>query len=84
MATIPVRSAPRRRASLTVLLDGVADRIDAARGGVTAGATDLAWIGLHAVGAHRWRESFETNLERGWRQFRGSRCAICDAPWEGW
>jgi hypothetical protein len=66
------------------LLDQVADRIDAARGGVTAGLADLAWIGLHAIGAHRWRETFETNLERGWRQFRGSRCMICDAPWEGW
>jgi len=49
------------------LLDRVADRIDAARGGVTAGLADLAWIGLHAIGAHRWRETFETNLERGWR-----------------
>jgi hypothetical protein len=43
-----------------------------------------AWGVLHTVGAHRWREGYETDLERGWSRYRGSRCTICDEPWEGW
>jgi hypothetical protein len=42
------------------------------------------WPVLHALGAHRWQEGYETDLERGWRRYRGSRCTICDTPWEGW
>jgi hypothetical protein len=45
---------------------------------------DTAWAGLHALGAHRWRDGWETDLEKGWSRYRGSRCTICDEPWEGW
>jgi hypothetical protein len=47
-------------------------------------SSDLVWSILHVLGAHRWREGYESNPERGWTRYRGSRCAICDAPWEGW
>ncbi len=47
-------------------------------------AGDALWLGAHAVGLHRWREGYEVDLERGWRQYRGSRCVVCDVPWEGW
>jgi hypothetical protein len=53
--------------------------------------TDLAtrsshatWSVLHALGAHRWREGYETDPDRGMSRYRGSRCTICDDPWEGW
>ncbi len=46
--------------------------------------TDATWNVLHVLGAHRWREGYETDLERGWSRYRGSRCTICDSPWEGW
>lgn len=45
---------------------------------------DTAWSALHAMGAHRWREGYETDPERGMSRYRGSRCAVCDEPWEGW
>jgi hypothetical protein len=45
---------------------------------------DTAWSALHALGAHRWRDGWETDLEKGWSRYRGSRCTICDEPWEGW
>jgi hypothetical protein len=45
---------------------------------------DAAWSALHALGAHRWRDGWETDPERGWSRYRGSRCTICDEPWEGW
>jgi hypothetical protein len=45
---------------------------------------DSAWNALHVLGAHRWREGWETDAERGWSRYRGSRCSICDSPWEGW
>lgn len=47
-------------------------------------ATDSVWSVLHVLGAHRWRDGYETDLERGWSRYRGSRCTICDSPWEGW
>jgi len=47
-------------------------------------AVDAAWSVLHVFGAHRWRDGFETDPERGWSRYRGSRCTICDSPWEGW
>jgi hypothetical protein len=69
----------------------------AAQGGASVGArvarwqTSFAtrvevavWTAMHALGAHRWREGWETDLERGWSRYRGSRCTICDEPWEGW
>ena len=42
------------------------------------------WAVLHTLGTHRWRDGYETDLERGWSRYRGSRCTICDEPWEGW
>ena len=45
---------------------------------------DTAWSAVHVLGAHRWREGYETDAERGWSRYRGSRCTICDSPWEGW
>jgi hypothetical protein len=45
---------------------------------------DILWLALHAIGAHRWREGYLEDSERGVRQYRGSRCTVCDAPWEGW
>jgi hypothetical protein len=45
---------------------------------------DATWNVLHVLGAHRWREGYETDVERGWSRYRGSRCTICDSPWEGW
>jgi hypothetical protein len=65
-------------------LDGIADALDRATGRVLTRISNGTWEVLHVFGAHRWRDGWETNLERGWRQFRGSRCTICDAPWEGW
>jgi len=47
-------------------------------------AADTVWSVLHVLGAHRWRDGYETDLERGWSRYRGSRCTICDSPWEGW
>lgn len=74
----------RRWSGPLALLDGVADAFDRATGRVASRVADGGWEVLHVLGAHRWREGWETNVERGWRQYRGSRCTICDAPWEGW
>ena len=46
--------------------------------------SDAAWSALHAMGAHRWREGWESDPEKGWSRYRGSRCTVCDEPWEGW
>ena len=45
---------------------------------------DTTWSALHVLGAHRWRDGYETDAERGMSRYRGSRCTICDSPWEGW
>jgi len=45
---------------------------------------DSTWNVLHVLGAHRWRDGYETDPERGWSRYRGSRCTICDSPREGW
>jgi hypothetical protein len=45
---------------------------------------DAIWLAMHAIGAHRWRDGYDVDMERGMRQYRGSRCTICDSPWEGW
>jgi hypothetical protein len=83
--TIPPRPPQLRRwAGPIVLLDAFATALDRASGRVTSRIGEALWNLLHVLGAHRWREGWETNLERGWRQYRGSRCTICDAPWEGW
>lgn len=51
---------------------------------VTTRIADGVWSVLHALGAHRWRDGYEIDAERGWSRYRGSRCTICDEPWEGW
>jgi hypothetical protein len=80
----PQAPALRRWAGPLALLDAIADTFDRATGRVSSRIADGTWDVLHVLGAHRWREGWETNIERGWRQYRGSRCAICDVPWEGW
>lgn len=52
--------------------------------GMATRIADTSWAALHALGAHRWREGWETDQEKGWSRYRGSRCTICDEPWEGW
>jgi hypothetical protein len=66
------------------LLDAIAMVLERVTSRVLTRLADGTWQVLHLLGAHRWRDGYEVNLERGWRQYRGSRCAICDAPWEGW
>jgi hypothetical protein len=51
---------------------------------ITNYVADAVWSVLHALGAHRWRDGYETDMERGWSRYRGSRCTVCDSPWEGW
>jgi hypothetical protein len=51
---------------------------------LTTRIAHAAWSAVHVLGAHRWREGYETDAERGWSRYRGSRCTICDSPWEGW
>jgi hypothetical protein len=62
----------------------VTARVLRAPNGVATRIGDAAWLAFHALGAHRWRDGWETNDERGWSRYRGSRCTICDEPWEGW
>jgi hypothetical protein len=69
----PVRFEPLVEARVASGPEMVANRV-----------ADAVWSVLHALGAHRWREGYETDLERGWSRYRGSRCTICDDPWEGW
>jgi hypothetical protein len=59
-------------------------RLEEARSAAEARAVGAFWSAVHVLGAHRWQEGCETDLVRGWRRYRGSRCSICDAPWEGW
>jgi hypothetical protein len=80
----PTPSTLRRWAGAIALLDAITGLIDRATGRVVSRVADGTWEVLHVLGAHRWREGWETNLDRGWRQYRGSRCTICDSPWEGW
>ena len=61
-----------------------AARVASGRLSVLGRVADAAWSVLHTVGAHRWRDGYETDLDRGWSRYRGSRCTICDSPWEGW
>ena len=51
---------------------------------LTTRIADAVWSALHAIGAHRWRDGYETDPERGWTRYRGTRCTVCDSPWEGW
>ena len=59
-------------------------RVVQAQTDVTSRVADAAWSAFHVLGAHRWRDGYETDVERGWSRYRGSRCTICDEPWEGW
>jgi hypothetical protein len=59
-------------------------RVARASSGAAARIADAAWQVLHLMGAHRWRDGYETDSERGWSRYRGSRCTVCDSPWEGW
>jgi len=89
--TTPDSTIDRAEAAVRAALAGpqrppsaISARIDATMASMTGRAADAAWGILHVLGAHRWREGYETDLERGWRRYRGSRCVICDEPWEGW
>jgi hypothetical protein len=62
----------------------VAARVLRVQTDLTTRIADAAWSALHAIGAHRWREGYETDPERGWSRYRGTRCTVCDSPWEGW
>ncbi|HJW23018.1 MAG TPA: hypothetical protein VJ506_11375 [Candidatus Limnocylindrales bacterium] len=66
------------------LLDAVAAAFERATRSIARRGGDAAWVAAHALGAHRWRDGYEVDLERGWRQYRGSRCVVCNLPWEGW
>lgn len=72
-AVVALRSGVAVTARVSRLQTSMATRI-----------ADTTWSALHALGAHRWREGWETDAEKGWSRYRGSRCSICDEPWEGW
>lgn len=63
---------------------GVTPRVARIQTDLATRITDTAWSALHSLGAHRWRESYETDPDRGMSRYRGSRCTVCDDPWEGW
>ena len=73
----PPMDRPRAAASVTA-------RVLRLHTDVATRVSDTAWSALHALGAHRWRDGIETDDEQGWTRYRGSRCTICDSPWEGW
>ncbi|HEX3264199.1 MAG TPA: hypothetical protein VHR16_00905 [Candidatus Limnocylindrales bacterium] len=73
-------SLPDRRLPDTTAIT----RVARLQGDLATRVADSAWSVLHALGAHRWREGWETDLEKGWSRYRGSRCTVCDEPWEGW
>jgi hypothetical protein len=82
---LPDRMSTEPRAYVAPVTDiSVAARVARLQVDVATRIADTAWAGLHAIGAHRWREGWETDLEKGWSRYRGSRCTICDEPWEGW
>jgi hypothetical protein len=73
--SLPVdRSGPPRSSNQAPRVQsGIAERI-----------AGVVWPALHAFGQHRWRDGYVIDPERGMSQYRGSRCTICDSPWEGW
>ena len=83
---LPDRSMSREpRAYAAQLTDlSVGARMARLQVDVVTRVGDAAWAAVHALGAHRWRDGWETDLEKGWSRYRGSRCTICDEPWEGW
>lgn len=76
------RSHPAKLASLEPR--SVTARVVRVQTDLITRIADAAWSALHATGAHRWREGYETDPERGWSRYRGTRCTVCDSPWEGW
>jgi hypothetical protein len=75
----------RRPAEIAALEQrSVSARVLRLQSDIATKIADAAWSALHALGAHRWRDGYETDAERGWSRYRGSRCTICDEPWEGW
>ena len=83
--TIPDRSIAEPRAyPQPIHSASVASRVARLQTDVATRVGDTAWAAVHALGAHRWRDGWETDLEKGWSRYRGSRCTICDEPWEGW
>jgi len=84
--TLPDRSIPTKPRAYAARLDelSVAARMARLQADVVTRIGDAAWSAIHVLGAHRWREGWETDLEKGWSRYRGSRCTVCDEPWEGW
>lgn len=84
--TMPDRSLrPEPRAYVAQAADAtILARVNRLQSDVATRVVDKAWSALHALGAHRWQDGWETDLEKGWSRYRGSRCTICDEPWEGW
>jgi hypothetical protein len=83
---IPDRSMPTEPRAYVPPLAGpsVGARVARLQTDVVTRIGDTAWAAMHALGAHRWREGWETDSEKGWSRYRGSRCTVCDEPWEGW
>ena len=75
---------PATRPTTVRFKPGVEVGIARSRLTIASRLADAVWSAVHVLGAHRWREGYETDLERGWTRYRGSRCTICDSPWEGW
>ena len=84
--SLPDRSmATQARAYVAQLGDMTAGaRVARVQADIVTRIGDTAWSAVHALGAHRWREGWETDAEKGWSRYRGSRCTVCDEPWEGW
>jgi hypothetical protein len=81
---LPERSRPTELVSFEARPGGVTARVARAQTDLATRIVDGAWSALHALGAHRWRDGYETDPDRGWSRYRGSRCTVCDVPWEGW
>jgi hypothetical protein len=84
--SLPDRSMPTQPGAYTARLGdrSIGARVARLQADVLIRIGDTAWSALHALGAHRWRDGWETDAEKGWSRYRGSRCTVCDEPWEGW
>ena len=82
--TVPDRSLTPEPRVYAATEASVVARMARLQTDVASRIADAAWSAIHVLGAHRWRDGWETDLERGWSRYRGSRCTICDEPWEGW
>ena len=81
---MPISDRARRAELARLESRSVPARVLRVQTDLLARVGDTAWAALHVLGAHRWRDGYETDAERGWSRYRGSRCTICDSPWEGW